>query len=98
VKLRIAWCQEYNLALGKARFEQVPDLDAKLNQDGWRLKAVGKMSSPKEIRDLAEEAKEALAQLEKNYPDTPWAYLGSKQKDLSLGLQWQPATIAAKKK
>jgi hypothetical protein len=98
VKLRFAWCHEFNLALGKARFEQVPELDAKLNQNGWRLMAVGKMSSPKEIRDMAEEARETLGQLEKNYPNTPWAYLGNKQKDIKLGLQWQPAVLPTKKK
>jgi hypothetical protein len=98
VKLRIAWCNEYNLCLAKARTEPLTELDPKLNQNCWRLVAGAKMQSLKDIRDLADEAKQALADLEKSYPDTPWALLGAKQKDIQVGLHWQPAVIVAKKK
>jgi hypothetical protein len=96
LKLRLAECHEYNLALGKVRTDQLPDLDRKEGQNGWRLAPKAKLSAPKEYRDLADEAKAALAELAKKCPRTPWAALAEKQADMTLGLEWQPAALGKK--
>jgi hypothetical protein len=96
LKLRLAECHEYNLALGKVRTDQLPDLDRKAGENGWRLAPKTKLSVPKEYRDLAADALTTLAELAKKYPRSPWAALASKQTDLMLGLEWQPAALGKK--
>ena len=71
VRMRLAYIYEYNLALAKVKGEQLPELDKKLLQIGWRLSSVEKMISPKDIRDMADEAKKDLSELVTNNPNTP---------------------------
>src|SRR5262249_41052413 len=59
LKLRFAYVNEYNLMLGKIRKDELPPLDPKIHK-GWRLAAQEKMQSPREIRDLADDAKKIL--------------------------------------
>ena len=93
-RLRLAYISEYNLALGKVKLEQLPELDVeKKFQKGWQLKSVEKMMSPKEIRDMAEDAKKDLTELAKSHPNTPWAVLAKSQKSIVLGLSWQPSSF-----
>jgi len=92
VKARLAYIFEYNLALGNVKLEKLPELDPKI-QKGWRLASVEKMVSPKDIRDLAQEAKDAMAEIVKEHPNTPWAVLSKTQRHAAFGLQWQPQAI-----
>jgi len=94
-KLRWAYISEYNLAMGKVKLEQLPELDEKLLQKGWRLASTEKMISPKEVRDVGEDGKNALAELVKNYPNTPWAVLAKTQRSMIIGLKWQPSSFGA---
>jgi len=91
VRLRLALMYEYNLALSKVKGDGLPELDAKLNQKNWHLEPNEKLSSPKEVRDMSEEGKTALAELVKQHPDTPWAVLAKSHQKAELGLRWSPA-------
>jgi hypothetical protein len=93
VKLRLAYLSEYNLILGKVRKDELPPLDPALKHKGWKLAAVEKMKSPKEIRDMVDEAKEILNGLIENHPNTPWAVLAKREKNISLGLEWQASSF-----
>jgi hypothetical protein len=93
VKLRLAWCYEYNLALGKVKLGQLPALNPNAKHNGWRLVAVEKMVSPKDIRDTAEEAKSEMGEIAEGHPKTPWAALAVKHKELKMGLKWEPVKL-----
>ena len=71
----------------------LPKLDAKAERNGWRLAAKEKMMWPKEFRDMAEEAKGIFEEIAKDHPETPWAVLADKHKEVKLGLEWQPARL-----
>ncbi len=93
VRVRLAYVFEYNAALGKVKTGQLPELDMAKNQTGWRLASVEKMGSPKDIRDLADEAKNSFAELAKANPHTPWTVMGKSQKNTTLGLKWEPSNF-----
>jgi hypothetical protein len=96
-RIRFAYIAEYNLAMGKVKLEQLPELDPKAGHKGWKLASTEKMISPKDIRDMAEEGKTALAELAKEHPNTPWAVVAKTQKHITLGLQWQASSFEAEK-
>jgi hypothetical protein len=96
-KIRLAYIYEYNLALGKVKLEQLPELDKSKFQSGWRLASQEKMISPKEIRDMAEEGKEALSKIVADYPNTPWAVMAKTQRHLVVGLAWHASSFGADK-
>jgi hypothetical protein len=87
VKARLAYLNEYNLMLGKVRKDEMPPLEE--GETGWRLASVERMSSPREIRDVADEATEILEVIIDENPNTPWAVLSKRQKFTSLGLKWE---------
>jgi serine/threonine protein kinase len=89
-KARIAYLQEYNLALGNIRTEVLPTLDPKKGQDGYRLISSDKLKSGKKEQVYAKEAKELFEKMATDYKGTPWAVQAKRDGGLSLGLQWQP--------
>ena len=93
VKARYAYIYEYNLAMGNVKTDKLPELAG--NQKGWKLSSVKKMVSPKEIRDVAEAAKEGFNEIVTNYPNTPWAVMAKVQKNMAYGLKWEAAGIEA---
>ena len=96
VRARLAYIYEYNLALGKVKLETLPELSpSQLKNGGWRLASTQKMISPKEIRDMADEAKSAMTELAKANPNTPWAVLAKAQRSMALGLNWQPSSFGS---
>ena len=88
VKMRIAYTQEYNLVLGKLAKKELPEKGP--DDVGYRLAAVEKLSAPVEYRTMAEEGKNLLAEVVKNHPNTPWAVMAKQERNLRLGLKWQP--------
>jgi len=93
VKARLAYIYEYNLAMGNVKTDKLPELEAKHN--GWKLASVQKMTSPKEIRDIADEAKNGFAEIVTNFPNTPWAVMAKAQKNMAFGLKWEPVRVGA---
>ncbi|MBX9628414.1 MAG: zinc-ribbon domain-containing protein [Gemmataceae bacterium] len=88
-KARLAFLQEYNLALGNIKTEVLPARNPKLGHDGYRLVAAAGMKA-KDAKRLAEEAKELFAKMATDYKGTPWGVQARRDRDLNLGLAWQP--------
>lgn len=93
VKARLAYIFEYNLAMGNVKTDKLPELEPK--HKGWKLASVEKMTSPKEIRDLADEAKNGFTEIVMTYPHSPWAVMSKAQKNMAYGLKWEPASFGA---
>lgn len=88
-KARIAFLQEYNLALGNIRTEVLPPRDPKLGHDGYKLVAAAGMKE-RGARKLAEEAQEVFDRMAADYKGTPWGVQARRDRAQSLGLAWQP--------
>jgi len=91
-KARLAWMNEYDLALGSIRTEVLPTL--KPGQDGYRLISQEKMKVKKEAK-YAEEAKEIYQKIIMEFKGSPWAIQAKRDKAQSLGLAWQPFSSKA---
>ena len=52
LKMRMVYVNEYNAMIAKVKRDELPKLDPKLH-NGWRLAAQEKITSPKEVKDLA---------------------------------------------
>ena len=98
VQLRYAFLFEYSLMLGEFRKDNLPELDAKKNQNGWRLVPIEKLSSPTDIKDTVKAAHKLLSKLTKDHPDTPWAALADRDLGTPVGLQWEAVVIAIPQK
>ena len=89
---------EYDLLLGQIRKDELPELDAAKNNNGWRIVAAEKIQSSADVRRLAKDAVKHLAKVEADYPGTPWATQAKQDQTLQLGLEWQPAKLPMLKK
>jgi hypothetical protein len=89
---RLAYMQEYNLALGNVITEVLPELDAKLGHDSYVLVplATENMKSKKPVKQLASEAAELFTKLAVERKGTPWAVQARRDRAVPLGLTWQP--------
>lgn len=92
LKMRMAFVHEYNSAIAKVKRDELPKLDDQLH-NGWRLAAQEKLQSPKEVRDLAADARKLLAKLAAEHSGTPWEVLAKRARTTSLGLAWQPTNL-----
>ena len=72
--------------------DELPKLDSKLH-NGWRLASQEKIQSPKEVKDLASDAKKLFAKLIQEHPGTPWELLAKRDRQTALGLEWQATRI-----
>ena len=89
-KMRIAYLEEFNLAYGKVRKDELPELDPAKGHRGWVLAATTKMAVTRDMKDLADEGRDRLVDLAKSNPHTPWALLAKRDKGVVLGLRWEP--------
>lgn len=87
LRLRVALLSEYNRALGHARTETLPDLDG---GSGWRLVPAAKVEGRKDVRELAQRADDALAQLARDYKGTPWEVVAKRSRAALPGTRWEP--------
>jgi hypothetical protein len=93
-KIRFAYIAEYNLAFGKVKTDALPELtEEQMKTGGWMIKSQEKMASPKDIRDLAEEGKQTMAELSKSHPNTPWAVMAKMNRNIVLGVVWQASSF-----
>lgn len=93
VRIRLAYLNEYNVALAKVKLEDLPKLEAR--HKGWKLATTEKMSSPALVRRMADDGVKLLEKVAKDHPNTPWAVLAKSQRHLTLGLEWLPSTFDA---
>jgi hypothetical protein len=94
VQLRYAYIHEYDLMLAQIRKNQMPDLDPKQNQNGWRLVAQDALNSPGDVKDTAKAARKLLGNIVKDHAGTPWAALADRDLNTQIGLRWEPVVIA----
>jgi hypothetical protein len=92
LKMRMVYVNEYNAMIAKVKRDELPKLDPKLH-NGWRLAAQDKITSPKEVKDLASDARKLLAKLIQEHPGTPWEVLAKRDRSAALGLSWQPTKL-----
>jgi hypothetical protein len=88
---RQAFLTEYNLMLGAVLRDDLPDRDP-AKHDGWRMVPAESMRSNKEVKRLAEEARELFAKVIADHPGTPWAAAARRELDTPPGLRWEPAS------
>jgi hypothetical protein len=80
---------EYNGALGRIRADQLPVLAQ--GETGWEL--VGRerpLVTDTKTKQLAKEVARLWEKIAKEYPGTPWALAAERERQLLLGLEWQP--------
>jgi hypothetical protein len=88
VRLRLALLNEYNLILGHVRTESLPELPS--GSTGWRLTHTDKMSSKKNIQELADAAQATFAAVVAANKGTPWEVLAKRTMLTPPGLRWEP--------
>ena len=93
VKARLAYIHEYNLMVGRIRKEDLPELDKKLGQNGWRLSSQKGLQSAQEIKDQARDAQKLFGKFATDHKGTPWEVLGKRMKQTTLGLKWVPTNL-----
>lgn len=91
LKFRLAFQNEYNLALAHVRTDLLPSLDPAKGQTSYRLAWGEKMHSNKNVREMADEARERFRAVAADHPNTPWAALARRCIDAEIGLRWEPA-------
>jgi hypothetical protein len=92
-KARLAFMHEYNYALGNIRTDSLPERDAKKGQVGLQLVSVEKMNSKKDVREIADAARELFAKIAQEHKGTPWAVLAKRNRVIALGMKWQPYSL-----
>ena len=95
VLARLVYLQEYNLLLGQVRSENLPDLNPKKDQDGYRLTPAAKLQSGASIRRMGDRAQRLLDRVTKDHPFTPWAAAAKRDRAVPLGLEWVPVRLKA---
>ncbi|MCX8138494.1 MAG: hypothetical protein WHU94_03635 [Thermogemmata sp.] len=92
VKTRLAFLNEYNKVMGLVRTNTLPNLDPKLGQNQYKLASSNRMRSGKEVERMVQQAREIYARIITEHRGTPWAIQAKREKNLSLGLMWQPSS------
>ena len=86
---RLVYLIEYNYVLGRVRADDLPELAP--GQSGWRIGTGTKVNvTEKKAKDIAKDTKKLWDRITKEYPDTPWAMLAQREKQITLGLKWRP--------
>lgn len=88
-KARTVFLNEYDLALGYVLREELPDLDAKKGQDGWRMVPAEAMKSKRDVKAMAEAARAAFEKIAADHKGTPWAALAARELTAPPGLKWE---------
>ena len=85
---RMVYLIEYNYTLGRIRVDDLPELAP--GQSGWRIGTGKKIAvTEKKAKDLAKETKAIWNRIISDYPDTPWALLAQREREIALGVQWR---------
>ncbi len=92
VKTRLAYLNEYNKVMGLVRTNTLPELDPKLGQNQYKLASSNRMRSGKEVERMVQQARDLYARIIQEHRGTPWAIQAKREKNLSLGLEWQPSS------
>jgi hypothetical protein len=88
LRLRLALLNEYNLVMGHVRTETLPELPA--GSTSWKLTHSDKMSSKKDMQDLAKAGLATLSGVAATHKGTPWEVLAKRAMLTQPGLRWEP--------
>jgi hypothetical protein len=89
-KARLAFIEEYNYALANIRTDSLPEQDKSKGHVGLQLVSVERMKSKKEIKEVADSARELFARIVTEHEGTPWAVQAKRDGAVALGLEWRP--------
>jgi hypothetical protein len=90
LKARIVYLYEYDYLLGQIRTDSLPPLEK--GATGWRMEPRSKIQVPEgKVKAYAKELAKAWTNIEKTYPDTPWAAIAARESQIGLGLEWRAA-------
>jgi hypothetical protein len=96
-KARYVYTNEYDSVVGLIRKDNLPDLDKKKGQAGWRLASKESLTtSDNDVKEMRKDVRKIYLKLAKDHPGTPWAVLAKREKDATLGLRWEPYGEATK--
>jgi hypothetical protein len=87
LSFRWAYFEEANLALGAILTDSLPIQGD--TSKGLQLVPVSKMKSKKDVREVADKAKEMFADIIKDNKNTPWEIAAKRARGQSLGLEWR---------
>lgn len=90
-KLRVGMLEELNLAYGTVHKNELPAINPP--QNGWKLDAVDKMQSKRDIRAMVDDARDGFEEVIKSHPGTLWAKLAERELSAKPGLHWVTAEI-----
>lgn len=95
LKLRICYANQYNLALANVRAGKLPDLQP--GQNGYRLSAEANLdkNTPADYKEKFNEARQALTEIAKAHPNTPWALLAKSDRTVAIGLRLTGGTVTS---
>jgi hypothetical protein len=88
LELQIAHVYERQSMLGRLR-KDPPPLDRALH-GGWRLVHAETMTGDVVGRKMARDARQALEQIARDHPGTPWEVLARHAREVPVGLSWGP--------
>jgi len=91
LEMQLASIIEYESLLGAMR-KDLPPRDPKLH-NGWRLTAQEKLQGDPAGKKQAASAQTHLDKMIQDYAGTPWEELAKRDRQVPLGLEWQPAKL-----
>lgn len=92
-RFRIAALEEYNAALGRVVIEELPDLNAKAGETGWRLVPADTFVGGGATKKRLAAAHDDLVAVATAHPKSPWAKLAGNLSSARVGLKWEPTKI-----
>jgi len=90
-KHRAGTLEELNLAYGTVHRNELPPV--KSPNTGWKIEAIEKMNSKRDVRRMLEESLAEFEDVAKTNPGTPWARLAERELTAKPGLGWVAAEV-----
>ncbi len=91
VKARHVYVNEYTNAFGIVRRDRLPALDPQKGHVGWRLASQETLSTnDNAMKERRKEVRKIYDSIIREHPDTPWAIVAKRERNIALGLRWEP--------
>jgi hypothetical protein len=86
---RLVYIYEYNNLLALVRTDSLPMLESV--HTGWRVNTSAKIQIKEpSVKEMAKQAGKTWDRMGKEYPNTPWAVIARRERNVAMGLQWVP--------
>lgn len=91
IRARHIYVNEYTSAFGIVRRDRLPAIDPAKGHVGWRLASRETLSTnDNAIKEMRKELRKIYDGIIRDHPDTPWAVLAKRERNIALGLRWEP--------